>query len=327
MQLNIARVPRIDGDTGYCCMEDCLATIARTTGYSYEMYQLANWQFEYDDTIAGECIGDRFEMVYIDNLDDLKRFHGITITHLGKRSSDELRQYVEADVAVGLPVMLAFDVYSCPWFWGYRRLHYSYHHFLVTGYDPEEGAFVCADPFYQLTELRLPLALYEEGLTEVKRFSLSERQETSELELVEALAERLGRFYSPVQQSKMRRLIAAIGAGLDLEAESRGYMDFARSIFHLNFVALMEIRVGFAQAIRYIARQYPSTELDELADGFWQMANAWMTVRRMLYKINAAGRMLEPVKLSIVRKMTWILEEELRLVERVHRLSGTQLLS
>ncbi|GBF75725.1 hypothetical protein PA598K_04153 [Paenibacillus sp. 598K] len=315
MQLNLARVPRIDGDTGYCCMEDCLATIARNTGYSYEMYQLANWRFEYDDTIAGECIGDRFEMVYIDNLDDLERFHGITITHLGKRSSDELRQYVVADVAVGLPVMLAFDVYSCPWFWGYRRLHYPYHHFLVTGYDPEEEAFVCVDPFYQLTELRLPLALYEEGLTEVKRFALSQPQEASAPVLLEALAERLRRFYNPEYQHKMRRLIAAIEAELDLEAESRRYMDFARSIFHLNFVALMEIRVGFAQATRYIAGQYPSTELDELADGFWQMANAWMTVRRMLYKINAAGRMLEPVKRSIVRKMTSILEEELRLVD------------
>jgi hypothetical protein len=115
------------------------------------MYHLGNWRFHYDENKQCDRIGDKFELVYRRNVEDLERFHGIRMAALGKRPIGELIDLVECDTANDLPVLLEFDAYWCPWDWGFRRYHNPHHAFLITGVDLEAREFICADPYFKKT--------------------------------------------------------------------------------------------------------------------------------------------------------------------------------
>lgn len=321
MELEIVRVPRIDRDCGACCLEDCLATFAKYAGRRYEMYHLGNWRFQYDEDKDCDRIGEKFELIYQHNVDDLKQFHGIEMALLGKRPIEELIDIVEIDTANQLPVLLEYDAYWCPWDWGFQRYHNPHHAFLITGVDLEARAFICTDPFFSKTSLKLPFDLYDSGVTGVKRLSLLEPEPVSYAGMLQAVADRANRYNNPVTNRGMSMLIEEIDQRFDLLAERQGGSDMIPTPFHFGLVFMTENRIGYSQALKYIAERYQSTEMMEMADRYWKIANEWMKVRRLLYKMDHSGQTLEPLKQSMVRIMKKIFALETELVGRIDALA------
>ncbi|MBB3114181.1 hypothetical protein FHS18_006299 [Paenibacillus phyllosphaerae] len=321
MELTIEKVPRVDGDAGFMCMEDCIATIAGHLGRRYELYLLWNWTFHYHEEKVSDRIGDLFELRYRENVDDLKNFHGIAITKVGRRSSREVAYFLDSEDSGRMPVLVAFDAYWCPWDWGFQKYHNEHHHFIIVGVDQEAEQFICADPYFSKSDQRLPFELFDSGLTEVKLVTLSEPDPLSYAEVLGALVERANRFNNDETNRGMFLLIEEIDRRLDIHKEQRDCPDFIATPFHMGFVVLMEIRVGYSHALRFIGEQYESADMLALADQFWTVANQWMSVRRMLYKMDLMGETAEPIKQSVVRMMKEIARIEKELVERVNRLA------
>jgi hypothetical protein len=158
----------------------------------------------------------------------------------------------------------------------------------------------------------LPFDLYDPGMTGVHRLSLTEPETVSCAGILQALSERANRYNSPATNRGMCMLIEEIDQRLDLQAE-RQDMDFIATPFYVGFVFMTANRIGYSQVLKYLAERCQSPDMADMADQYWTIANEWMTVRRLLCKMDLSGQTQEPLKQSVVRimKETFALETEL----------------
>ena len=75
----------------------------------------------------------------------LRDYHGIT-KYEGKFSSaSDFISYIKEELSQDNPIMLATDIYNCPWNVYYKKRH-NFHYILIIDYTKD--AFICLDPFF-----------------------------------------------------------------------------------------------------------------------------------------------------------------------------------
>ena len=126
----------------YSCRQTVIVEVAKYMGVSYEMIALGNWRFNYfHDT--SNSIGLKLAQIYPQlYIWSMEYYHGLRLQRT-KIDNLNVRDAILHNLECKRPVIVHSDTFYCPWYIGYKRIHYS-HFFIIIGC--KNGIFQCYDP-------------------------------------------------------------------------------------------------------------------------------------------------------------------------------------
>ncbi|MEK4850927.1 hypothetical protein NST04_13875 [Paenibacillus sp. FSL H7-0756] len=322
--LNIAPVKSTLYPKLRSCIDDCIQSVAQWQGLdSKGMYGDA-WQMYLDEPHApDQPLIERIRLPRI-NTGYLSAYHGLTFTYIERTGPATDRSYMldllENQLSAGMPVLVGFDSYDCPWCVAYRRLHTS-HACLAVGLDREKNLIYLTDAYYGRELETVDFSILEGAC---HFYALFGRCETSrscsdwQTILQEVLT-------SPAQQIRPDQV------GVQLRAYAQAYLETgiqpdntaeASSAFKIYANALPISRIRFSQFLQLLEREGPAPALSRAAEGYRQAGEKWDLVNQFMIKGMCSGNK-PAARVKLHRNMCEIIRLEEQLLEELADLTMT----
>jgi hypothetical protein len=141
-------------DKNLSCQQALLVSYAKYIGCSADMIFAESWGFGYnkEEKLIGIKMNPGYRPVRLENF---KIFHGINTTLYDIADIKELMEFYRSNISKS-PMIIDVDVYNCNWNIAYRKYNIK-HYCLITGYDANNEAFICIDPFSTADKVYLPI--------------------------------------------------------------------------------------------------------------------------------------------------------------------------
>ena len=128
----------------YGCKQMVIVEMAKFLNADYQMISLGNWRFDYNHN-SDISIGEKLIQIYPSDYEKhIYEFHGLRTTHITS-STCKMKKIVFERLQRNLPTIVHSDVYWCPWYSAFKRIHYS-HYYLIVGFNEESNDLICYDP-------------------------------------------------------------------------------------------------------------------------------------------------------------------------------------
>lgn len=318
--MDLVRIPRIDNNTtpGFC-FDDCIATICRYFGLSYEYTYYGALKNRMDYEKSNVSIGEKiiFETEFLDNVRDC---YGISLKlHVYK--AEEIIEEIKKNIIDGKPVLVCVTGFFCPWDWRYHEIHNGSHTMFVTGFDDDKEVLICDDPYYFVNSGYFS---YQEFLLGYIEHFIVEKSEHVKFRSDERLLENLRIALSDSYIVSMKKMPNEILCNFDIEKDIKNYIGNESVVseeiqdniaINRAIKDIVHNRVRFALLISYI-----SSVCDEYVGliGFHEefiiLAKKWNSARLMFLKRIFSNR-IERIAEDFSRKLEQIIEEEESLIK------------
>ena len=93
-----------------------------------------------------------YQQDYIWNI--LRDYHGITKYEGIINIESDFISFVKEELSQDNPVILATDIYNCPWNTYYKKQHYTHYIQII---DYVDSSFICLDPFFTNKKEKFPI--------------------------------------------------------------------------------------------------------------------------------------------------------------------------
>lgn len=303
----------IQKNQDYSCRQTVIVEVAKYLGVNYEMIALGNWRFDYcydTDKSIGEKLAQIYPMHYILSIE---HYHGLQLQRI-KTDNLNVKDVIFHNLELARPVIVHSDTFYCPWYVGYKRIHYS-HFFIIIGY--KNGNYQCYDPTMcdNLVEAQDHILL--EGIDELITIEQVYTETHTANEYLEQLQKdvqtNIGRAFS----AGIRAFSEDIARHFDATTEYEKFReDIDTSPLIDNIRDLFVFRIGYANLLHYLA-DIVSPKLNTYASDMIDCAKAWKTLRGRFIKLALRKEIRQEILDDLSRAILNIYEKETRLAEKI----------
>ncbi|WP_438497684.1 hypothetical protein [Paenibacillus sp. IHBB 3054] len=314
--LNILPVKSTPYPTLRSCIDDCIQSVAEWQGKDSKYMYGNAWQFSFKQQQSSEqSIIDRVSTPRISK-EYLAAYHGINFTYVNREEpamdKSFLLDMLEKRLAGGMPVLVGFDSYSCPWCLAYRKLHTS-HACLAVGVDRSSRKIYLTDGYYGRPLESVDLDEWESACHFFAEFSLCEPSRPLgqwRLALEHTLLNQEHEV-QPLQVAEHLRAYADAYLETGIIAENP---EEYSAYFLLAANTLPITRIRYSLFLSAISADQEVPELTRIAEGYRIAGEMWNMVNQFMIKVMCSGN--KPAQRGkIHKKMLEIIhsEEELLL--------------
>lgn len=309
MELQISHFPRINREACLYCFDDCIATIADTMHFDYELMYLTLFQIDFIyDREESRRLGDNIRLNFPDRYENMRKYHGVQFHDTDVRKiPQEAVSLLEKAIGDGMPALVYVDPYWCPWDLQYKKVHerFSGHTLIVR--DITERGISMADPYFNRTEIWMPYDHFVKGILNVVTIHVERREPLSDAQLYEGLSDSLLDVKKRGTLDDLIQLYRNFCACEDIHNEVRGEDLYLYSPVFVHFMLINQGICYYAAALRRMADYLGEKDekLKCLGDELWEVGHKWNNFRYEM-KVNFfSNRKSEKKKAALDEKMKW----------------------
>lgn len=320
--LNIAPVKSTPYPKLRSCIDDCIQSVAEWKGMDSKCMYGHAWQMSFaEEQAAGQPLAERLVLPRIDT-DALSSYHGLIFNYIERQGPERSREFLldmlESRLSAGMPVLVGFDSYDCPWCVAYRRLHTS-HACLAVGLDRPGNLIYLTDAYYDKPLEAVDFDVLEQACNFYALFELCSPSRSCadwQATLQEMLASpagpaQPGRVAANLQAYADAYLEAGIGSDSSPDEDSR---------FKVYANSLPISRIRFALFLELLNREARLTELGRLSESYLKTGEEWNLLHQFMLQIRMTGNK-PSARAKIHKRMGRIIAQEERLLEECMQLA------
>lgn len=303
----------IQKNQDYSCRQTVIVEVAKYHGMNYEMIALGNWRFNYcnnTDIAIGEKLAQIYPMNYIENVE---RFHGL---HLQREriGNINVKDTILQNLKLGRPIIVHGDTFYCPWYVGYKRIHYS-HFFIVIGY--KNGVYQCFDPTMldHFAEIQEHILL--ENIDELIIIEPISKPTYKTIEYLEELKKDIQHNIGETFFVNMCTFSKDVANNFDAKLEYEKFKtDIDTAPLIDNIRDLFVFRIGYANMLHYLA-DIVSLKLNNYANDMYDCSKAWQTLRGRFIKLAFKKEIKQETLNDLSHTILSICEKEMCLARKI----------
>ncbi|MBW4080654.1 hypothetical protein [Paenibacillus sp. S150] len=293
------------------CIDDCIQSVAEWLGKdSKGMYGDA-WQLSFEERHSpDQPLIDRVAIPRISR-EYLSAYHGLQFSYIQRKEpamdKDFMLDMLESRFSLGMPVLVGFDSYDCPWCLAYRKLHTS-HACLAVGLDRSGNRIYLTDAFYGRTLEAVDFDAFEPACHFYALFGLSQPS-LSLSNWRQALHHTLAKPLRQVQPLQVAdHLRAYADTYLETGITTEHPAEYS-SYFLLSANTIPISRIRYSLFLRTLADAPDAPGLSGFADGYQHMGEQWNVVNQFMIKVMCSGNKFAQ-RVKIHKKMHELIKLE-----------------
>lgn len=303
----------IQKNQDYSCRQTVIVEVAKYLGANYQMIALGNWRFDYCHN-RGNSIGLKLAQIYpMDYIWSMEYYHGLLLQR-NIVDSLNVREAVLHNLKFGRPVIVHSDTFYCPWYVGYKRIHYS-HFFIIIGC--KNGIYQCYDPTMCNNMVEAQDHILLEGIDEIITVEQVYAAPHTANEYLEQLQKdvqtNIGKEFSIGMHAFSEDIALRFDAAVEYD-EFRADIDTAPLIDNIR--DLFVYRIGYANLLLYLA-DIVSPRLNVYANNMFDCAKAWRTLRGRFIKLALSKKIRQEILDDLSRAVINIYEKEMCLFDKI----------
>ncbi|NQX45130.1 hypothetical protein HQN87_07285 [Paenibacillus tritici] len=320
--LNIAPVKSTPYPTLRSCIDDCIQSVALWKGRDSKCMYGNAWQMSLEkQQFPDQPLIERIRLPRI-STDYLSAYHGLTFSYIEREGPALEKSYMldllESRLASGMPVLVGFDSYDCPWCVAFRRLHTS-HACLAVGLDRPGNIIYLTDAYYGKTLEAVDFDILEQACHFYALFEPGEPSHTC----TDWQTTLQGMLNSPANEMLPDQV------GVNLRAYANAYLETgiasdgsaeASSNFKIYANALPISRIRFSQFLELLHREAGAPALSRAAEGYQHAGEQWDLVNQFIIMVMCSGNK-PAARVKIHRRMCEIINQEEQLLEELLQLT------
>lgn len=309
IEMELKKVDRIEKETALFCLDDCISTLAGYYQCDYKMMYVGGYKIREQMGIQG--FASRYHVSLQHRFDNLRRYHGLYIYKCDCFWKQSLVKRIKKELEQKRPVLLLLNPFWCPWDDGFQRYDaVPGHCFLVQG---EYGkGFLCADPYFDKDQLKLPYSLFRKGIQEVYLTRQVEKENRSHM-LEKMYKEELGNMFQRMTREgyfdSMYHFVDDMSCCEDIFEEVRSDADFWISPLAVLLLQMNQSIQNMATVIKYVAVQCGSPFLEEQGVRFWNLAVKWKQTRKLVIKLYFMKQENDTIRTRTLERMYSIIDD------------------
>ncbi len=266
------------------CFDDCIFTYASDRKADIGMIYLRALRLPFD-IVNHEIVPNGFQLY-----EELEKVSGIRITTVCGSNNEERKSNVIKELKRTNKVLIGIEGNCCPWDWRFGEMELAGGHaFFLCGVDEEKEEFICADPYYDIAEERLPYKYFVEGVTSARVFSFKDGKKWSEDEILKAIE--VEKTYWDTDFEKLKglgnqldRIIELAMEASDVNNALRGnYEDLNQNAVYKLFEEISNNGIRFVWFLQYL-REKGIAVTEDCIEQFVDISKLWNTLKKMLVK-------------------------------------------
>lgn len=269
--------------TGFNCMENSLSSILKWKLIDCEKSYIGSWKFKIIRGGNEKLLGNR---IYTETLKETaekyKKYCGVDYKIYDKESVKNPFDLIKCEISKGMPLLIITDIYYCPWSEFYHKGHNE--HFLTVVEIDDECVFsIDSAPLEQNGVVKKEEFL--KGLKSLITLKIDgANSEISDLKTV--LREIINETGSDMFNDL--RYFADCIEGIDLKAETEGFLDIWNIPLFSNILSIYGSRYKIKEYIKYLQRFFDEDILKYLHAQFKEILLDWALIKALLCKIIVA---------------------------------------
>ncbi|GMQ59570.1 hypothetical protein AN1V17_39670 [Vallitalea sediminicola] len=272
------------------CYEDVVVTICKWYQRNYEYMYKNSWTFYYEPIQTHKKTNFGQRLNYNNSqFSLLTEYSGIGINHHVCEDLDKGIIDIIIKLKTNIPIALSnMDMFWLPWTASYQNTH-GRHTFIVIGYDDCTSSFLCIDPYYQLTNLRLSIKDFKESSSGnyISFYIAGDEKKIKDINLIinRAAAKLLAEKKVGNAFNNMRKFADEIEIYYDAQQEIEGYKDFFSVPIYMKLQEIGRGRKQFTELLRFLAdRSCNKKDLLTYSDNLNLMGKKWDSLKVLFGK-------------------------------------------
>ncbi|WP_340021255.1 hypothetical protein MHI24_19890 [Paenibacillus sp. FSL K6-1096] len=320
--LNIAPVKSTPYPKLRSCIDDCIQAVAEWQGTDSKCMYGHAWQMSFaEEQSPGQLLAERLVLPRIDT-GAMASYHGLIFNYIERQGPERSREFLldmlESRLSAGMPVLVGFDSYDCPWCVAYRRLHTS-HACLAVGLDRPGNIIYLTDAYYDKPLEAVDFDVLEQACSFYALFELCPPSrsytdwQTTLQEMLDCPAGQLqpGGVTANLQAYADAYLEAGLGSDPSPEADSR---------FKVYANALPISRIRFGLFLELLNREARLPGLASLSERYLKTGEEWNLLHQFMLQIRLTGNK-PSARAKIHKRMGRIISQEEQLLEECVQLA------
>lgn len=318
--LNIVPVKSTPYPTLRSCIDDCIHSVAEWQGKDSKCMYGNSWQVSFEEQqFPDQPLIERLALPRI-STESLSAYHGLLFTYIERKEPEMDKNFMldmlEGRLSSGMPVLVGFDSYDCPWCVAFRKLHTS-HACLAVGLDRSSNLIYLTDAYYGKELEAVDIDVFQHACHFYALFELcdSSRSYTDWPTTLQ------GMLASPLDRVQPNQVAAHLRAYADAYLNvgiTAGCPAEYSSSFMLAANTLPIHRIRFSLFLRLLNREACLPVLSRAAEGYQHSGEQWNLINQFMIKVMCSGNKLSQRR-KIHKKMHEMISlEEQLLDELVH---------
>ncbi|MHA6532117.1 cysteine peptidase family C39 domain-containing protein [Paenibacillus sp. BAC0078] len=319
--LNILPVKSTPYPTIRSCIDDSIQSVAEGLSKGNKCMYGNAWQLSYEDQQSPDQ--QLIERVHIPHIsrEYLAEYHGIQFSYIARddsfMDSHFMLDMLESQLASGMPVLVGFDSYDCPWCVAYRRLHTS-HACLAIGLDRLHRRIELLDAYYGRPHEIVDFDEFEQACHFYAIFTECEetRSPANWHSVLQHTLLNPANDLPPAEVADHLRVYADSYLETGISAESPAEYS---SYFLMAANSIPISRVRYSLFLNYIAGDSNSAVLKRIAASYQYVGEQWHAINQFIIKVMCSGNKLDQ-RSKIHKKMHEMINIEEQMLQELESL-------
>lgn len=320
--LNIVPVKSTPYPTLRSCIDDCIHSVAQWQGKDSKCMYGNAWQVSFEEQrFPDQPLIERLALPRI-STESLSAYHGLMFTYIERNETEMDKNFMldmlEGRLSSGMPVLVGFDSYDCPWCLAFRKLHTS-HACLAAGLDRSSHIIYLTDAYYGKKLEAVDFDVFQQACHFYALFELCETSRS----YTDWQTTLQGMLSSPFNQVQPGQVAAHLRAYADAYLNTGITADCPAeysSSFMLAANTLPIHRIRFSLFLRLLNREAGLTALSQAAEGYQHSGEQWNLINQFMIKVMCSGNKLSQRR-KIHKKMHEMISLEEQLLEELAQLA------
>jgi hypothetical protein len=320
--LNIAPIKSTPYPTLRSCIDDCIQSVAEWQGKDSKCMYGNAWQMSFaEQQSPDQPLIERLVLPRI-STDSLSAYHSLMFNYIERKGpamdKNFLLDLLESRLSSGMPVLVGFDSYDCPWCVAFRRLHTS-HACLAVGLDRPGNIIYLTDAYYGKELEAIDFDIFEQACHFYAIFELCDTSR-SYTDWQTTLHDMLTNPANQVQPGEVAANLRSYAGTYLHTGIPSDHSAEAGSRFKLYANALPISRIRFSQFLQLLNREASEPALSRAAEGYRHAGEQWDLINQFMIKVMCSGN--KPAgREKIHRRMCEIISLEEQLLEELVQLT------
>ncbi|OKP83277.1 hypothetical protein A3844_22750 [Paenibacillus helianthi] len=320
--LNIAPIKSTPYPTLRSCIDDCIQSVAKWQGTDSKCMYGNAWQMSFEEQQSpDQPLIERLMLPRI-STESLSAYHGLRFSYIERKGpamdKNFMLDILESRLSSGMPVLVGFDSYDCPWCVAFRRLHTS-HACLAVGLDRSSNIIYLTDAYYGKELEAVDFDLLEQACHFYALFDLCDTSRS----YTDWQTTLQGMLTHPTHQIQPGQVAAQLSAYADAYLEEGVTGDGtaeASSNFKIYANALPISRIRFSLFLQLLDDGAHVPALSRAAEGYRHAGEQWDLINQFIIKVMCSGNK-QAARVKIHKKMCEIISLEEQLLDELVELT------
>jgi amino acid adenylation domain-containing protein len=283
------------------CYEDCVISVLNWLGRGHELLYAGSWDFKFrPETEAATSIGRRFTHNINDGRILLEKYYGIKLIPHPEKTTAEILNIIDQELAAKRPTLLEIDSYWNPWDLWYQNKH-SDHVLLVVGVN-ELKELCCTDAYYSKQNQILPGENFLNGAKHCITLVMDQEYD-ADFDWRDTIETAVMKAKNPADSASVFEAIRNFGDIIESSFEVAKEIEGSFNFWEIPlFIGIKEIAYGrfkFGKLVEYLGVHFHVNDLVELSNRFTVMGAKWDEIRSLFFKLLVSDAAISLDKIAV----------------------------